>query len=144
MRLREGANIMVQNDRSFAYIRLKQAVGSSPAPEIPKVSPNSLYFGSESGSQFLSINIPNTWRVTETLDWISLNMNNGDGVGIVSVTASANGGNTRSGVIVVEDVVTKEKYDVYVSQVGTTSVRNFTINPTSIDAPITVVFIQSQ
>lgn len=130
-----SANIMVQNDRSFAYIRLKQSVGSSPAPEIPKVSPNSLYFGSESGSQFLSINIPNTWRVTETLDWISLNMNNGDGVGIVSVTASANGGNTRSGVIVVEDVVTKEKYDVYVSQVGTTSVRSFTINPTSIDAP---------
>ena len=130
-----GANIMVQNDRSFAYIRLKQAVGSSPAPETPKVSPNSLYFASEGGSQFLSINIPNTWRVTETLDWISLNMSNGDGVGIVSVTASANSGNTRSGVIVVEDVVTKEKYDVYVSQVGTTSVRSFTINPTSIDAP---------
>lgn len=130
-----GANIMVQNDRSFAYIRLKQAVGSSPAPETPKVSPNSLYFASEGGSQFLSINIPNTWRVTETLDWVSLNMSNGDGIGIVSVTASANSGNTRSGVIVVEDVVTKEKYDVYVSQVGTTSVRSFTINPTSIDAP---------
>lgn len=130
-----SANIMVQNDHSFAYIRLKQEVGSSPAPETPKVSPNSLYFASEGGSQFLSINIPNTWRVTETLDWISLNMNNGDGIGIVSVTASANGGNTRSGVIVVEDVVTKEKYDVYVSQVGTTSVRSFTINPTSIDAP---------
>ena len=128
-----SANIMVQNDHSFAYIRLKQEVGSSPAPETPKVSPNSLYFASEGGSQFLSINIPNTWRVTETLDWISLNMNNGDGIGIVSVTASANGGNTRSGVIVVEDVVTKEKYDVYVSQVGTTSVRSFTINPTSID-----------
>ena len=130
-----SANIMVQNDYSFAYIRLKQAVGSSPAPETPKVSPNSLYFGSEGGSQFLSINIPNTWRVTETLDWVSLNMSNGDGIGIVSVTASANSGNTRSGVIVVEDVVTKEKYDVYVSQVGTTSVRSFTINPTSIDAP---------
>lgn len=128
-----SANIMVQNDHSFAYIRLKQAVGSSPTPETPKVSPNSLYFGSESGSQFLSINIPNTWRVTESLEWVSLNMNNGDGIGIVSVTASANSGNTRSGVIVVEDVVTKEKYDVYVSQVGTTSVRSFTINPTSID-----------
>ncbi|MEE0267506.1 MAG: BACON domain-containing carbohydrate-binding protein [Bacteroidales bacterium] len=130
-----SASIIVQNDHSFAYVRLKQAVGNSPAPEIPKVSPNSLYFGSEGGSLFLSINIPNTWRVTETLDWISLNMNNGDGIGIVSVTAPANDGNTRSGVIVVEDVVTKERYDIYVSQVGTTSVRSFTINPTSIDAP---------
>lgn len=130
-----SANIMVQNDRSFAYIRLKQEAGEVPSKEEVNVSPNSLYFGSEGGSQFLSINIPNTWRVTETLDWISLNMNNGDGVGIVSVTASANGGNTRSGVIVVEDVVTKEKFDVYVSQVGTTSVRNFSINPTSINAP---------
>lgn len=130
-----GANIMVQNDRSFAYIRLKQAVGSSPTPETPKVSPKSLYYNQVGGNQLLTINIPNTWRVTETLDWISLNMNNGDGVGVVFVVASANGGNTRSGVIVVEDVVTKEKYDVYVSQVGTTSVRNFSINPTSIDAP---------
>lgn len=130
-----GANIMVQNDRSFAYIRLKQAVGSSPAPETPKVSPKSLYYNQVGGNQLLTINIPNTWRVTETLDWISLNMNNGDGVGVVFVVASANDGNTRSGVIVVEDVVTKEKYDVYVSQVGTTSVRNFNINPTSINAP---------
>ena len=130
-----SASILVQNDHSFAYVRLKQAVGSSPAPETPKVSPNSLYFGSEGGSQFLSINIANTWRVTESLEWVSLNMNNGDGIGIVSVTTSANDGNTRSGVIEVEDVVTKEKYDVYVSQVGTTSVRSFTINPTSIDVP---------
>lgn len=130
-----NASIMVQNDRSFAYIRLKQEVGNNPAPEIPKVSPNSLYFASDGGTQFLNINIPNTWRVTETLDWVSLNKNNGDGVGIVSVIASANDGNTRSGVIVVEDVVTKEKYDVYVSQVGSTSVRSFSINPTSIDAP---------
>lgn len=130
-----GANIMVQNDRSFAYIRLKQAMGSSPATETPKVSPKSLYYNQVGGNQLLTINIPNTWRVTESLDWISLNMNNGDGVGVVFVVASANGGNTRSGVIVVEDVVTKEKYDVYVSQVGTTSVRNFAINPTSIDAP---------
>lgn len=130
-----SASIMVQNDHSFAYIRLKQAVGVSPSQATTDVSPKSLYFASEGGSQFLSINIPNTWRVTETLDWISLNMNNGDGIGIVSVTASANDGNTRSGVFVVEDVVTKEKYDIYVSQVGTTSVRSFTINPTSIDAP---------
>lgn len=130
-----GANIMVQNDRTFAYIRLKQSVGSSPAPETPKVSPKSLYYNQVGGNQLLTINIPNTWRVTETLDWINLNMSNGDGVGIVFVVASANGGNTRSGVIVVEDVVTKEKYDVYVSQVGTTSVRSFSINPTSIDAP---------
>lgn len=129
-----GASIMVQNDRSFAYIRLKQEAGEVPSKEEVNVSPNSLYFSQEGGSQFLSINIPNTWVITEGLEWVSLNMNNGDGIGIVSVTASANDGNTRSGVIKVKDVVSGIEYDVYVSQVGTTSVRSFTINPTSIDA----------
>ena len=130
-----SASIMVQNSHSFAHIRLIQAVGNSPAPETPKVSPNSLYFNAEGGTQFLSINIPNTWRVTENLDWISLNMSNGDGIGIVSVIASANDGDTRSGIVVVEDVVTKETYNVYVTQIGASSSRSFTITPSSIDAP---------
>lgn len=130
-----SANIIVQNDHSFAYIRLKQEVGVPPSHTDANVSPNSLYFGKEGGTQFLSINIPNTWKVTEGLDWVSLNMSNGDGQSIVSVTTTANSGNTRNGVIVVEDVITKVIYNIYVSQVGDASERSFTITPTTINAP---------
>lgn len=129
------ANIMVSNSNSFAYITLKQDVGEVPTKEEVNVSPNSLYFNAEGGTQYLSINIPNTWVITEGLDWISLNMNNGDGTSIVGVTATANEGNTRSGIIKVRDVVSDTEYDVYVTQIGTTSTRSFTINPTTIEAP---------
>lgn len=129
------ANMMVSNSNSFAYITLKQDVGEAPTKEEVNVSPNSLYFNAEGGTQYLSINIPNTWVITEGLDWISLNMNNGDGTSIVGVIAAANEGNTRSGIIKVRDVVSGTEYDVYVTQIGTTSTRSFTINPTTINAP---------
>ena len=131
---RQGT-ITVSNGVNTADFRAFQEVGEAPAQETPKISPNSLYFGEIGGTQYLSINIPNTWVITENLDWITLNMNNGDGNSIVGVTATANDGNTRSGIIKVRDVVSGIEYDVYVTQIGTTSTRSFTINPTTIDAP---------
>ena len=131
---RQGT-ITVSNGANTADFRAFQEVGEAPAQDIPKISPNSLYFGEIGGTQYLSINIPNTWVITEGLDWISLNMNNGDGNSIVGVIAAANEGNTRSGIIKVRDVVSGTEYDVYVTQIGTTSTRSFTINPTTIDAP---------
>ena len=127
-----SASIMVQNDRSFAYIRLKQEVGVPPSQTTTDVSPKSLYFNLNGGTQFLSINLPNTWRITETLDWASLNMNNGDGQSIVSVNVSANGGNTRSGIITVTDIIKNETYDVYITQEGIESVKTFSVTPTNI------------
>lgn len=132
--VRQGT-ITVSNGANTADFRAFQEVGEAPAQETPKISPNSLYFGEIGGTQYLSINIPNTWVITENLDWISLNMNNGDGNSIVGVIAAANEGNTRSGIIKVRDVVSGTEYDVYVTQVGATSTRSFTINPTTIDAP---------
>ena len=131
---RQGT-ITVSNGANTADFRAFQEVGEAPAQDIPKISPNSLYFGEIGGTQYLSINIPNTWVITENLDWITLNMNNGDGNSIVGVIAAANDGNTRSGIIKVRDVVSGIEYDVYVTQVGATSTRSFTINPTTIDAP---------
>ena len=131
---RQGT-ITVSNGANTADFRAFQEVGEAPAQETPKVSPNSLYFNAEGGTQYLSISIPNTWVITENLDWISLNMNNGDGTSIVGVIAAANEGNTRSGIIKVRDVVSGTEYDVYVTQIGTTSTRTFTINPTTINAP---------
>ena len=127
--------ITVSNGANTADFRAFQEVGEAPAQDTPKVSPNSLYFNAEGGIQYLSINIPNTWVITEGLDWITLNMNNGDGNSIVGVTAAANDGNTRSGIIKVRDVVSGIEYDVYVTQVGATSTRSFTINPNHIDVP---------
>ena len=131
---RQGT-ITVSNGANTADFRAFQEVGEAPAQDTPKISPNSLYFGENGGTQYLSINIPNTWVITENLDWITLNMNNGDGNSIVGVIAAANDGNTRSGIIKVRDVVSGTEYDVYVTQVGATSTRSFTINPTTINAP---------
>ena len=134
----EGARqgtITVSNGANTADFRAFQEVGDAPAQETPKVSPNSLYFNAEGGTQYLSINIPNTWVITEGLDWISLNMNNGDGISIVGVIAAANEGDTRSGIIKVRDVVSGTEYDVYVTQIGTASTRTFTITPNHIDVP---------
>ena len=131
---RQGT-ITVSNGANTADFRAFQEVGEAPAQETPKVSPNSLYFNAEGGTQYLSINIPNTWVVIENLDWVSLNMNNGDGNSIVGVIAAANEGNTRSGIIKVRDVVSGIEYDVYVTQIGATSTRTFTINPNHIDVP---------
>lgn len=132
--VRQGT-VTVSNGVNTADFRAFQEVGETPTKEEVYVSPNSLYFNAEGGTQYLSINIPNTWVITEGLDWISLNMNNGDGTSIVGVTAAANEGNTRSGIIKVRDVVSGTEYDVYVSQVGTTSTRTFTITPSHIDVP---------
>ena len=131
---RQGT-ITVSNGANTADFRAFQEVGEAPAQDTPKISPNSLYFGEIGGTQYLSISIPNTWVITEGLDWITLNMNNGDGNSIVGVIAAANEGNTRSGIIKVRDVVSGTEYDVYVTQVGATSTRSFTINPTTINAP---------
>lgn len=130
--VRQGT-ITVSNGTNTADFRAFQEVGEAPTKEEVYVSPNSLYFNAEGGTQYLSINIPNTWVITEGLDWVSLNMNNGDGTSIVGVTAATNEGNTRSGIIKVKDVVSGTEYDVYVSQVGTTSTRTFTITPSVID-----------
>ena len=132
--VRQGT-ITVSNGANTADFRAFQEVGEAPAQETPKVSPNSLYFNAEGGTQYLSINIPNTWVITENLDWVSLNMNNGDGISIVGVIVTANEGNTRSGIIKIRDVVSGIEYDVYVTQIGTASTRSFTINPTTINAP---------
>lgn len=132
--VRQGT-ITVSNGANTADFRAFQEVGDAPAQETPKVAPNSLYFNAEGGTQYLSINIPNTWVITENLDWVSLNMSNGDGISIVGVIVAANEGNTRSGIIKVRDVVSGTEYDVYVTQIGTASTRSFTINPSHIDVP---------
>ena len=129
-----SANIMVQNQQSFAYIRLVQEVGSSPAPETPKVSPNSLYFSKDGGMQLLSINIPNTWVITKGLEWVRPNVNNGDQNSVIQIVVDGNSGNTRSGFITIEDKVSKEQYNVYISQIGATSVPSFSVNPSTINA----------
>ena len=128
------ANITIVNSHSSARLRLKQEVGNSPAPETPKVTPNSLYFNKQGGVQLLSINIPNTWKITETLDWLSVNMLNGDQNSIVQITADVNSGNSRSGIITVTDILSREVYNVYVNQLGDTTVQNFSISPTDINA----------
>lgn len=130
--VRQGI-ITVSNGVNTADFRAFQEIGEIPTKEEVYVSPNSLYFNIEGGTQYIFINIPNTWVVIENLDWISLNMNNGDGNSIVGVTAAANEGNTRSGIIKVKDAVSDTEYDIYVSQVGTTSTRTFTITPSVID-----------
>lgn len=128
-----SASIMVQNDHSFAYIRLKQSAGKAPTTEIEKVSPTNLYFASEGGTQFVNIQIPNSWRMEKTGTWFNTNVSNGDGGSIVSVFCDSNTGNTRSGVITIIDTVSGSEYNISISQSGESVVKTFSVTPTNIN-----------
>lgn len=130
-----GASIMVQNDHSFAYIRLVQEVGKAPAQEIQKVSPNNLYFSAEGCLQYINIQIPNTWRMEKTGSWFSTNISNGDGGSIVSVSCPTNSGNTLNGLIKVIDTVTGDEYLISLTQTGQQIVKQISVEPTTINAP---------
>lgn len=128
-----SGNLMIQNKDSFAYVKLYQEIGERPAKNENAVSPTNLYFNADGGLQYLNIQIPNTWVMTKVGDWFTTNVNNGDGVSIVSVSCDANTGNTRTGLIYVKDKMTNYEYTVSIKQIGETTVREITVNPTNID-----------
>lgn len=129
--VRQGT-ITVSNGANMADFRVFQEVGKSPATEVVKVSPTSLYFSKEGGLQYVNIQIPNTWRLKKEGLWFTTNINNGDGVSIIGVSCGENTGNTRSGVITVIDTISGEEYNISLSQSGADSVRTFNVSPTAI------------
>ena len=129
-----SANIMVQNDYSFAYVRLKQDVGNSPVGESKEISLDNLSFGFNGGKQYLIINIPNAWEVTEKDDWISINVDKGKGTSILEVTVEGNEDVEKTGAITIKDNVTGEEYKVYVTQGGENTEKSFTFTPSNIEA----------
>lgn len=130
--LRQGT-ITVSNGVNKADFRAVQELGEPPIQEIAKVSPNNLYFNAEGGLQYLSVSIPNTWTVVESLDWISTSLGNSNGNAVVGVTATPNEGDTRNGVVVIRDVETKTDYEVNISQLGTNSTQTFSVSPSSFE-----------
>ena len=127
-----SANIMVQNKDSFAYFRLYQEVGESPAQNKP-VSPTDLHFDIEGGTQFINIQIPNSWKLTKDSDWFTTNVTSGAGVSIVSVTCGTNSGNRRVGTITVKDLTTGTDYVITVTQISEADKPSISVTPTSIE-----------
>lgn len=125
-----SANIMVQNNHSFAYIRLKQAVGNSPAPETPKVSPNNLYFDMYGGVRYVNVNITDNWKVTEISEWVTVNIEKGEGYTVMSATVGLNEGDSREGEIKILDIQTGEEYIIKVYQ--TEFIEELYVTPTEI------------
>lgn len=127
-----SANMMVQNKDSFAYFRLYQEVGESPAQNKP-VSPTDLHFDIEGGTQFINIQIPNSWKLTKDSDWFTTNVTSGGGVSIVSVTCGTNSGNRRVGTITVKDLSTGTDYVVTVTQISEADKPSISVTPTTIE-----------
>ena len=128
-----SANMMVKNKDSFAYVRLHQEVGNAPTQGTTKVSPTELYFGIEGGTQYLNIQIPNSWILTKVGDWFTTNVTNGVGTSIVGVSCGTNSGKSRTGLITVKDIVTGVEYNVSLKQIGEISDREISVTPSTIE-----------
>lgn len=127
------ANMMIQNNNSFAYVRLHQEIGERPAQEIKPVTPTEVYFGIEGGTQYLNIQIPNSWRLTKVGDWFTTNVSNGDSASIVSIACGSNSDSKRTGTITVKNLVTGIEYVVTVTQIGEGDKPSISVTPTSIE-----------
>lgn len=114
-------------------ISLKQRAGGIILPQTTEVTPNSLYFSAEGGTQLLNVAIPNTWIATPTENWFRLSNWSGEDKTIVTVTVGENTGNVRSGLIKILDDATGTEYSILVNQVGASAVKSFRVEPTNID-----------
>lgn len=95
------------------------------------VNPNNFYIGKEGGSQFMLVNIPNDWRITNNVSWITLSQTNGMGNSIVSLTVKENTDISRSTTIIVTDTKKGTQFPVTVYQEGSITNPTFSINPSS-------------
>ena len=127
------SKIKIENESTVVYVSIYQEEGVGLPQELPKISPDAVYFEKNGGEQFIQININNTWFVKESLDWINLSLTNGDKNSIIKITTDANTGDTRSGYITIKNNYTKEEHKVYVSQLGNLSVREVTVEPIVLD-----------
>lgn len=125
-----SSSIRIENENTVVYVEIKQEKGVGLPTELPKITPDAIYFERYGGEQFISVNISNTWVLTETLDWLTLSLTNGDKNSIIKATVDYNTGDTRKGYITLKNNLTKEEYKVYVSQLGDLSVREVTVEPT--------------
>ena len=128
-----SGNMMIQNKNSFGYVRLHQEVGEKPSQEVSKVTPDNLYFKAEGGTQYLNIQIPNTWVMEFVGDWFTTNVSNGDVASIVGVSCGANTGVKRVGYIMVKDVVKGSVYNISLTQSGEIFEQEITVSPTYIE-----------
>lgn len=117
-----------------ADLRVYQPMGEIPVQEIQKVSPMTLYYGLDGGDRYVSINIPNSWYISETIDWVETNIVNGDEAEVIRVSVPQNDGTQRTATFKIIDAITKEEYVITVIQIGSDTNRTFTITPSSIDA----------
>lgn len=67
------------------------------------VSPSTLSFLSDAGSDAVNINSNASWSVSDDASWISVNPTNGSGNGTVTVTVIENTGGVRSGTVTVSN-----------------------------------------
>lgn len=131
-----NGTMMIQNKDSFAYVRLYQEVGEKPSQEVGQVTPENLYFKSEGGTQYINVQIPNSWVMELTGDWFTPNITNGDVASIVGITCGANAGTKRSGYITVRDSVKGKAYNISISQAGEISEQEISVTPTYIETDL--------
>lgn len=112
---------------STQSISIAQAAGSATL----SVSPLNLSFGAPGGNQTLNIKSNLVWSVSESLDWLSVNLNSGSNDGQVAITCANNPQTTnRTGnITVAAPGVTSQV--ITVTQSGVAPVVN--VSPTALD-----------
>lgn len=108
-------------------VNYKVSQGSQSMPIT--VSPSELHFEANGGSQFVNVLLRNPWVAIPSNDWFTISSRRADGAGVISVTATQNGDDSRTGTITFIDTVTTETYTVSVQQAGQTETRSLTVSP---------------
>ena len=125
-----SGNIIITDGQNKAILRVLQTVGSLPIEEKVKVSPMTLYYDLNGGDRYVSINIPNSWYVSETIDWVETNIVNGDEAEVIRVSVPQNDGTQRTATFKIIDANTKEEYIITVIQRDYNEILE--VQPTSI------------
>lgn len=125
-----SGKIRVKNGYSEGFILVKQSKGIDPSKNAQKVTPQIIHFDKDGGDRFVTINIPNSWEITESLEWVNANITSGYSNDIIKFTAQQNKGFYRDGTITILDNETNETHIISVSQAE--FIEDLSVEPTSI------------
>lgn len=120
--------VVVQGNGSSASMNIKQGAGG-------KLVPNILNYECTGGTQLVNCYLTGDWQVVGRPAWCVVNPMNGNGNGMINVTAEENTGGTRTSSVVVYSYSDNQTYTVSISQIGCNSERTLTVTPETQEVP---------
>ena len=87
---REASVVFVSPSDLTAFVSIHQAAAPEPNPHFLEVSPSSLQFSKQGGSQEISISCDDLWKIEFNADWLMASEMLGTGDATVVLTAAPN------------------------------------------------------